>query len=104
MGRPGCVCRWRLAYCIPDALAPNLVPLGRETPAPTRGAGEGVLDLDRFAATLREKRYDCIVSVEVSRTLRELPVRLARPTTSTTPPPVLASLNLKRFKFGRVVP
>jgi sugar phosphate isomerase/epimerase len=34
-----------------------------------------VLDLDRFAATLREKGYDGIVSVEVlSAALRELPV------------------------------
>jgi sugar phosphate isomerase/epimerase len=37
--------------------------------------GEGVLELDRFAATLRDRGYDGIVSVEVlSAPLRELPV------------------------------
>jgi len=37
--------------------------------------GEGVLELDRFAATMRDKGYDGIVSVEVlSAQLRELPV------------------------------
>ena len=37
--------------------------------------GEGVLELDRFATTLRETGYDGIVSVEVlSAELRELPV------------------------------
>jgi sugar phosphate isomerase/epimerase len=37
--------------------------------------GEGILELDRFAATLREKGYDGIVSVEVlSAGLRELPI------------------------------
>ncbi len=37
--------------------------------------GEGILELDRFATTLREKGYDGIVSVEVlSAELRELPV------------------------------
>ena len=37
--------------------------------------GEGVLELDRFAATLLEKGYDGIVSVEVlSAGLRELPI------------------------------
>jgi sugar phosphate isomerase/epimerase len=38
-------------------------------------AGEGILELDRFATTLLEKGYDGIVSVEVlSAELRELPV------------------------------
>jgi sugar phosphate isomerase/epimerase len=37
--------------------------------------GEGVLELDRFVATMRDKGYDGIVSVEVlSAQLRELPV------------------------------
>ena len=37
--------------------------------------GEGVLELDRFAATLRDKGFDGTVSVEVlSAPLRELPV------------------------------
>jgi sugar phosphate isomerase/epimerase len=37
--------------------------------------GEGILELDRFATTLREKGYDGIVSVEVlSAQVRELPV------------------------------
>ncbi len=37
--------------------------------------GEGVLDLDRFATTLREMGYDGIISVEVlAAELRELPV------------------------------
>jgi sugar phosphate isomerase/epimerase len=37
--------------------------------------GEGILELDRFASTLREMGYDGIVSVEVlSAELRELPV------------------------------
>jgi len=41
--------------------------------------GEGVLDLDRFATTLREMGYDGIVSVEVlSVELRELARRCAR--------------------------
>ena len=59
-----------------DALAPeSRNRLVRETLHRRAAPGEGVLDLDRFAATLREKRYDGIVSVEVlSATLRELPV------------------------------
>jgi sugar phosphate isomerase/epimerase len=37
--------------------------------------GEGILELDRFATTLREMGYDGIVSVEVlGADLRELPV------------------------------
>ena len=37
--------------------------------------GDGILELDRFATTLREMGYDGIVSVEVlSAELRELPV------------------------------
>jgi sugar phosphate isomerase/epimerase len=37
--------------------------------------GEGMLELDRFAATLLDRGYDGIVSVEVlSAQLRELPV------------------------------
>jgi sugar phosphate isomerase/epimerase len=59
-----------------DALAPESRDrLVRETLHRRAAPGEGVLDLDRFAATLREKGYDGIVSVEVlSAALRELPV------------------------------
>jgi sugar phosphate isomerase/epimerase len=59
-----------------DALAPeSRERLVRETLHRRALPGEGVLDLDRFAATLRERGYDGIVSVEVlSAVLRELPV------------------------------
>ena len=66
-----------LAYLqFTDALAPESRDrLVRETLHRRAAPGEGVLDLDRFAATLREKGYDGIVSVEVlSAALRELPV------------------------------
>ena len=50
--------------------------------------GEGVLELDRFATTLREMGYDGIVSVEVlSAALRDLPVDvLTRRLYDTTAP------------------
>jgi sugar phosphate isomerase/epimerase len=39
--------------------------------------GDGILELDRFAATLLDRGYDGTVSVEVrSAPLRELPVDL----------------------------
>jgi sugar phosphate isomerase/epimerase len=59
-----------------DALEPEFRDrLVRETLHRRALPGEGVLDLDRFAATLRDGGYDGIVSVEVlSAALRELPV------------------------------
>ena len=72
-----------------DALAPeSRERLVRETLHRRALPGEGVLDLDRFAATLRETGYDGIVSVEVlSAALRELPVDvLVRRLHDTTAP------------------
>ena len=59
-----------------DALAPESRDrLVRETLHRRAAPGEGVLELDRFAATLRDGGYDGTVSVEVlSAALRELPV------------------------------
>ncbi len=59
-----------------DALAPESGDrLVRETLHRRAAPGEGVLELDRFAATLRDGGYDGTVSVEVlSAALRELPV------------------------------
>lgn len=58
-----------------DALAPLGVPNMEE--AMTRRAlpGDGVLELDRFAFTLRDRGWDGVVSLQVlSDRLRELPV------------------------------
>ena len=59
-----------------DALAPEFRDrLVREALHRRALPGHGVLQLERFAATLREKGYDGIVSVEVlSAALRDLPV------------------------------
>jgi sugar phosphate isomerase/epimerase len=59
-----------------DALVPeSRERLVRETLHRRALPGHGVLDLDRFVATLRGNGYDGIVSVEVlSAGLRELPV------------------------------
>lgn len=58
-----------------DALAPESDRLVRETLHRRALPGEGVLELDRFAATLLERGWDGIVSVEVlSAELRTLPV------------------------------
>jgi sugar phosphate isomerase/epimerase len=59
-----------------DALVPeSRERLVRETLHRRALPGQGVLDLHRFAATLRDNGYDGIVSVEVlSAALRELPV------------------------------
>jgi sugar phosphate isomerase/epimerase len=58
-----------------DASAPESQRLVRETLHRRALPGQGVLDLDRFAATLRDRGYNGIVSVEVlSAALRELPV------------------------------
>jgi sugar phosphate isomerase/epimerase len=59
-----------------DALAPEFRDrLVRESLHRRAAPGEGVLELDRFAATLRDGGYDGTVSVEVlSAALRELPV------------------------------
>ena len=59
-----------------DALQPESRDrMVRETLHRRAMPGEGILELDRFAGTMRERGYDCIVSVEVlSAELRELPV------------------------------
>jgi sugar phosphate isomerase/epimerase len=59
-----------------DALVPeSRERLVRETSHRRALPGQGVLDLDRFAATLLDRGYNGIVSVEVlSAALRELPV------------------------------
>jgi sugar phosphate isomerase/epimerase len=59
-----------------DALAPESRDrLVRETLHRRALPGEGILELRRFAATLLEKGYDGIVSVEVlSAELRSLPI------------------------------
>ena len=57
-----------------DALAPESERLVRETLHRRALPGDGVLELDRFAATLLETGWDGIVSVEVlSGELRALP-------------------------------
>lgn len=59
-----------------DALEPeSRERLIRETLHRRALPGEGILELDRFATTLRDRGWDGIVSVEVlSAELRELPV------------------------------
>jgi len=58
-----------------DALAPESERPMRETLHRRALPGQGVLDLDRFAATLLERGWDGTVSVEVlSADLRALPV------------------------------
>ena len=58
-----------------DALAPESERLVRETLHRRALPSEGVLELDRFAATLLERGWDGIVSVEVlNAELRALPV------------------------------
>jgi len=48
-----------------DALAPESDSLARETMHRRAAPGRGVLDLDRFAATLRDRGWTGTVSVEV---------------------------------------
>jgi sugar phosphate isomerase/epimerase len=72
-----------------DALAPEFRDrLIREALHRRAAPGEGVLELARFAATLRDRGYDGIVSVEVlSAALRTLPVDvLTRRLHDTTAP------------------
>jgi sugar phosphate isomerase/epimerase len=71
-----------------DALAPASEKLGHETMNRRALPGEGVLDVGRFASTLRELGYAGTVSVEVlSAELRELPVdEIARRIFATTAP------------------
>ena len=66
----------KIAYVqFADGLAPVSDDLMRETMDRRALPGEGVLELDRFAATLRERGWQGVVSVEVlSQELRELPV------------------------------
>jgi sugar phosphate isomerase/epimerase len=66
----------RIAYVqFADALEPASDQLFRETMHRRAMPGEGILELERFAATLLERGWDGVVSVEVlSAELRELPV------------------------------
>jgi sugar phosphate isomerase/epimerase len=58
-----------------DALAPESDRLVRETLHRRALPGDGVLELDRFATTLRDAGWDGLVSVEVlSAEIRTLPV------------------------------
>lgn len=66
----------RIAYVqFDDALAPISEKAMSETMNRRCFPGDGVLELDRFAGTLRERGWDGLVSVEVlSAELRQLPV------------------------------
>ena len=58
-----------------DALAPESEKLGRETMKRRALPGEGILDLDCFASTLRARGYDGLVSLEIlSEVWRERPL------------------------------
>jgi sugar phosphate isomerase/epimerase len=66
----------KIAYVqFTDGLAPVSSDLMRETMDRRAFPGEGVLELDRFAATLLDRGWQGVVSVEVlNQELRELPV------------------------------
>ena len=58
-----------------DALAPESEKMGRETMKRRALPGEGILELDRFAQTLRARGYDGLVSLEIlSEAWRSRPV------------------------------
>jgi sugar phosphate isomerase/epimerase len=71
-----------------DALKPESPRLVRETLHRRALPGEGVLELDRFAATLLDRGWDGIVSVEVlNAEFRTLPIdELTRRLHDTTAP------------------
>ncbi|MBL7496552.1 sugar phosphate isomerase/epimerase [Frankia sp. CNm7] len=78
----------RVAYVqMADALPPASEDAVSETANRRALPGHGVLDLDRFAGTLRDRGYDGLVSVEVlNEELRRDPLKLPQAAMEATAP------------------